>query len=129
MEAFKVYKDSWHYKLITKADPYDLPKDFCAYWRKVVLLCTGLALGISLASIILFTAFYALVVDPIAVIATILIITLIYTAGSIVSRIILYFSDNKKVTTKINSPKQPSLLMVKYRSWKQKYCPMVEYEE
>jgi hypothetical protein len=34
MEAFKVSKDSWHYKLLSRST-YDIPTDICSYTRKL----------------------------------------------------------------------------------------------
>lgn len=63
METFMVNKNSWHYKLVeesvTDKYPYELrqkamPKDFCSYWRRVMVesLKIGIIFSVAIAALV-----------------------------------------------------------------------------
>ena len=135
MQTFKVNKSSWHYKLLQKHDPNPWPQDFCTYWRRVVfisalmIMLSVLVLGVAIACLyILGTFVYIAFVAPLAaakiagiVLGILSFASLPWLVATIVKRITKSPSTNK--------PAQSSLLMAKYRSWKHKYCPGIEYTE
>jgi hypothetical protein len=136
MQTFKVTRTSWHYKMLEKHDPNPWPQDFCSYWRRVVFVGGFIsllaALGLAIAGGLLFLVGYWLylaVVAPIeaAKVAGILLAILSFASLPwVVSKLLKRFAKSRSVNAK---PVQPSIFMAKYRSWKHKYCPGIEYTE
>lgn len=129
MNKFKIRTNSWHYKLLqtwgTSHYEIDRMMNFCSYWRKVVgcMIMTAIVLGF--IALLAGLMIYAIVTAPIQsmgiTLATIGILAACVgcTYGSI------------KVSQSFNSAYEnsDSLIMTKYRSFKEKYCPMIEVSD
>jgi hypothetical protein len=136
MQTFKVNRTSWHYKMLAKHDPNPWPQDFCSYWRRVLFVGAMLAffatVGLVIAVGLLFLIGYWLylaVVAPIEAVKIAGILLAILSFASlpwVVSKLLKRFAKSRSVNAK---PVQPSIFMAKYRSWKHKYCPGIEYTE
>jgi fatty acid desaturase len=146
MDKFLVKPDSWHYKLVeehvTDKYPYDLrekamPKDFCSYWRRVVIesLKTGMMVALFVAAIAFLLScigyvFYALIFDFSGAGSAILIVIALFAS-------ILFFVELPDIIRyrRINKLKQTdsektttNIFVQRYKSWKGKFCPSIEYE-
>jgi len=133
MQVFKVSRSSWHYKVYDQFD-WSLPKDFCTYWRRVILGSLFLVGIIGFVCVLLFmlaNLLYmlalALIANPVPILKLIGVVVAAF-AGLAFTWWAAY-KVNKKVFYGTDSDKQPSIVVAKYRSWKHKYCPAIEYTE
>jgi len=136
MKPYVINKNSWHYKMISKGQHWEgylshrAPKDFCSYWRIVMGKLFAYAIAISLVTAILVFFGYNIYLDPIPVIGGILTAIMII----FIALFIAVFFDKveerrRKHDYDVKFEEKPeSLLKMKYRAWKEKTCPMVEYE-
>lgn len=135
MTNFKVSKNSWHYKY---QDFFGLMphrrKDFCTYWRGFIIANLFVALILVLISGTAFISYLAgddLFGDKFNIVLTtffgFLAVTALPTAifglAFIFYMLHYYIID---VPTKLVE-KEGTIFNVKYKSWKEKYCPMVEF--
>ena len=142
MKPFKINRDSWHYRLNMKfANSYGTSswgrsvwenhhRDFCSYWRAtvlrslfaVLLTCFGVFALVGLGSIIYqnpidFAIAFGLIVGFVAtVIAGVALIN--YVQDRIDSRNRTY-----------REPKPEGLVAQRYRAYKSRICPMIEYDK
>jgi hypothetical protein len=127
LHTFKVATNSWHYKLLTKANRSYTPKDFCSYWREVVIVIVMCILFIfmllPLVGFFIFWSVWSLIYEPMGILlllGVMLIFICVSTfVGWLFARVDKSYDDE---------PKQPPLLATKYHSWKHKYCPAIEYD-
>jgi hypothetical protein len=134
MKPFIINRNSWHYKLASKGKYWDVlgePTDFCSYWRIVMFgLLEYLVLVAFLSLIVLFMAvsFY---VNPVSTtIGLVAIFSIIFGVFGF-HKLVIFLKENKQkhdYDVAFNR-KQEGLLRMKYRSWKEKICPKVEYNE
>jgi hypothetical protein len=132
MQTFKVNKNSWHYKMLATHAAFDMPKDFCTYWRLVAFVSAFLGLliilGLGAVSGLVYILGYFVYIAIVAPIEAAKTMALLLAAAVIFSLTRLFKLFSKPRSTK-TTEKQPSLLMAKYHSWKHKYCPAIEYIE
>lgn len=135
MKPFVINRNSWHYKLnkhfmnsyshVMKSQWEPKHGDFCSYWSTTIIRVIMAVLFSIAAAILVYmigTAFYLYPVQSFKVVALlILCFAIIFTAIAIEA----YLITRKKRANK----KHESLLMQKYRAYKAKICPFVEYEE
>lgn len=135
MKPFKINRNSWHYKLNkyvsndnqNSMEFYWEPhhNNFCAYWRATMFrLLFVLALS-SIAGLFLFTAGTAIYINPIE--ALIVVGSAIAVIASLIGVLSLshYLDDRKR--NRENVPE--SLFVQRYKTYKSKVCPMVEFKE
>lgn len=135
MKPFVIDRNSWHYKMISMGEHWDVltyrePKNFCSYWRKVVLkLCLFAFIAVILSVFTLFLGFN-IYMDPLPVLGGISAgLGLLFGSAWIA----LWLEKRKEQRRQHDydvefNEKQESLLKMKYRAWKEKVCPMVEYK-
>lgn len=141
MNKFVVNKNSWHFKMQDKMGTIpQIRRDFCSYWRGAIL---SLFLVAVITVTILFSLFLCFIVGD-GLFGE-------YFSDSIVGYILSFLSGftfmasiigfailiatmpsyiPKKISNKVREATQkeePSIFVVKYKSWKEKYCPMVEF--
>lgn len=141
MNVFVVNKKSLHYrfnylmkvKLGSSTDwlfENRLPTDFCSYWRMTFLHFLLASLLVAGFSIVLGMLIVTAIQNPVSFGITTGIILLII--GSFVGVVVglHYLADvsrnRKEYKQKNNIP--DGIVTTKYKSWKQKVCPMVEYK-
>lgn len=136
MKPFRINRNSWHYKLNTHFfnsndwcmergwEPYH--NNFCAYWRATVVRLT-----FATALLAIFLLFVTLIVsaaisDPVG---------FSITLGFIVALVALaiglaFFSEylKSRKLKAVASEKPESLVMQRYRAYKSKICPSVEFK-
>lgn len=128
MKPFKINRNSWHYKLnkhfLQDANMhyYWEPNhnDFCSYWRATIFRLSVVAFFTSFLIFILAAIGFAVYTDPVGSLIVIGIIVGMFAAAVG----IVWYSGNRKK----KEPSQ-SLIAQKYRAYKEKICPTVEFEE
>lgn len=135
MKPFIINRNSWHYKLNVKlfaSNEYLWErdhKDFCNYWRATVLKLIFLVI---LGSFLLFLAIaavynsYLYPVEALTVIGSILLAVIVLVAILVA---VMINEDRKLRKAEELKDKPESLVVQKYRAYKSKICPMVEYDE
>lgn len=136
MKPFKINRNTWHYKLNQKLwndvgwdhnsmKCYWEPKhkDFCSYWRATMFRIIGLTLCISSVGVLVFTFGMLVYQHPIEVLKVVglIIATIAAIAG------LAWASEKLKERRQIDAPE--GLVSQRYRAYKSKICPMVEYDE
>jgi hypothetical protein len=114
----KIKTNSWHYRLLMSFHHHEnfMPRDFCSYWRQLVLMVLFLALAgfgiVFVASYLLVFPFYELGVIG----------GLIWHAVTvaIVGGVVWLVKRPQK-------DRQPTLIGTRYQAWKGRYCPTVEF--
>ena len=138
MKPYVINKNTWHYKMISKGQhwegylSYRAPKDFCSYWRIVMGKLLTYAIAIFLLTIIVVFIGYNIYLDPIPVIGGIFTAIMIIIIALFIA-VFLDKVDERRSKRDYDydvkfEEKPESLLKMKYRAWKEKTCPMVEYE-
>lgn len=139
MNAFKVNRDSWHYKTISMTkDPHDRigywrerwePTDFCSYWRafafsilKIVFIVGFITAFIAFFLVVAWTLITAMIANPAGGFGVIGFFALIF--GTLYGTRRLYVWNK----TRERTVREPGIIATKYKSWKESYCPMVEYD-
>lgn len=148
MEKFVVEKNCWHYKLVkehvTENYPYELwctamPKDFCSYWRRVVIESVKIGVIISVLLVMIITVLFGIglllyyaIFDFSGVGLTLL------SAIVVISSVILVICLPTFLRVyKINSLRQGNaeikqtnnIFVQRYKAWKGKFCPVIHYEK
>lgn len=118
MNNFTINRSSWHYKLNVKLFSAYAPlweadhPSFCSYWTSTVLkLILVIAMGSTL-TLLIGSCAVAAYINP--SLALKVVVTVIGCVGFIATVVLLYNQD--------------SLVLQKYRAYKSKICPGVNYE-
>ena len=137
MKPFKINRNSWHYRLnrhFFNQHSYSMDRNwepnhsnFCSYWRATMFrlifaIMLTIVAGLFL-SMIVVGAYY----NPwkaLEIVLTIFIACLTLFGAMIVAYCIHEYKERNKKT--VDEPK--SLFVQKYRAYKSKVCPMVEYD-
>jgi hypothetical protein len=128
-----INRSSWHYRFLafTGTICYNEPKDFCSYWRTFLFRGFFTLLFVSLILFLLFGFYF---IHPWQVVAShqllalaslVTIIALFGTIGGIWFLVDWYNEYRRKNYVE----KEPGLIKTAYLSWKDKYCPKMEYKE
>lgn len=135
MDSFKVKTNSWHYRFLTFMDqtPQKTCGDFCSYWRLFIamacvfafLVAVGCALvvGTILGPIWTLFSYYAL--DGQSLTWTM--------AGVFIWSVVFFVCAGKNFGAWCQRRhdnalrREPGLFITRYRSWKEKFCPAIEY--
>jgi hypothetical protein len=137
MKPFKVNRDSWHYKLnknVLNENGFDRMErweythnNFCSYWRSTMIRLCFVAIFVSAALFILSAIGMAIYNNPWEAFKVISITLGAFTfvIGIVLTAIVL---DERK-NLKKKSAKPDSLFVAKYKSYKSKVCPSVEYSK
>lgn len=138
MKPFKINRKSWHYKLnqhffnMEGSSEYWMQRDwepkhntFCSYWRATMFRFIFASALMALFGT-LFTALgVATYQDPFAALITFLSIATVF--GSVIGSFAIFQYFKNRSEKNSNEPK--SLFVQKYRAYKSKVCPMVEFEK
>jgi hypothetical protein len=146
MDKFLVKPNSWHYKLveehITDKYPYDLrekamPKDFCSYWRRVMIeslkfvgmIGVGVAaLGVVLGGIgfMIYSIFFDFSGAGFPFLVFFLFVGTVFAILEAPDML----RERKINKLKANEPTQTTNIFVqRYKAWKGKFCPAIQYEK
>lgn len=141
-DDFVVNRKSLHYKLNlfirTKIGPNDryyfetrgLPQDFCLYWRMTFFSALWFVLLTLFVGLIVSGIVYQVVTQPLVsagvvgiLIGVILFLFVLCCATEYLKQVKAARREHKVAN---NIP--DGIIVTKYKSWKQKYCPSVRYE-
>jgi hypothetical protein len=133
MNKFVVKHDSWHYRFLKFWDVkwWQLPDDFCSYWRMVMVRGLISFVLVSFVVAIVGGLGYGVYSNPLGVaFGTLLLASVLATSFGVVYAGYGIYKLFKKGKNKLSETVETSdnLFVTKYKSWKDKYCPMVEYE-
>ena len=135
MKPFKINRNTWHYKLNQKfmnddgwtdyiIQKYWEPRhrDFCSYWRATIGRLLALAFFITTVFTVLFIVGNLVYMYPMNALWFVLVII------NIVAAVVGLIGISERLKSrKQNRPE--GLVSQRYRAYKSKVCPMVEYEE
>lgn len=140
MQTFKINRDSWHYKLnknffneysdheyYMRNNWEQRHNNFCSYWRVTMLRLIFLAFITIFIVAIFSTLAIGIYQNPwtaVIVFSSIIGICVTFIGLAAVSA----YLDTRKRKRK-NEEAPDSLFIAKYKSYKSKVCPMVEYEK
>lgn len=141
MNNFVVNKNSFHYKLncfmkttVGNVDKrqleYRLPRDFCSYWRMTFFSALWLTLLFLLVGLLATAIISQVIIAPLT--SAIVVGSGLAIVGFVIAMVYLmeYLKDSterkREHREKNNIP--DGIVATKYKSWKQKYCPRVEYK-
>lgn len=149
MKPFKVKPDSWHYKILRRAyvEKYGssnnitaiMPKNFCAYWRAVMFNIAQVVffftLFVGLAIAVLTGLSFAIYTDPLGVLVGLAFVATVIGLVLLVKFLVERYEASVqaklyRAELGIQEPeKQQGLFVTKYKAWKAKICPAIEYEK
>lgn len=132
-DNFKSYKDTVITSDTPKNDNYFLPKDFCSYWR-AVLLWPAIRIGLNLA--VLIAGIWILAILPYTTNALITALIMLGVSIGIIAGIALIlaivwgFDEIKKNANKIyDNIEDNSLFKTIHETYKKNFCPIIVYKE
>lgn len=136
MKAFKINRNSWHYKLnkhFFNADIHWMERswepshnNFCAYWRATVFrICIASMLAAVSITALVGTAYltYMHPIEALKIVGVTLGVLAFIVGVAMLSVKVEAMREAKRLTT------SNSLLLQRYRVYKSKICPMIEYDE
>jgi hypothetical protein len=142
MKPFKVNRDSWHYKLNKhflndRGDNEYYMQDywerkhnnFCAYWRVTMFRLVVAMFGSAIILMLLFglgQAIYQNPWDTFVVVGSVVGVVLAFGTIGVCGMLLSEYLEKRKYQ---NKEVPDSLFVAKYKSYKSKVCPMVEYDE
>lgn len=137
MQAFNVNRNSWHYKLNknfineTSMNVWEYRhRSFCAYWRATMFRLVGAVL--SAIGVVWFFGMiaYNIWMFPLAAVIAVGIMLLFGATGWAIFGILTWLERRSTDSWEYEKPaKQDSLFVQKYKSYKDKFCPTVDFKE
>lgn len=134
MKPFKINRNTWHYKLnknFFNECQYSMERNweprhnnFCSYWRATMfraMFVAMLSVFICAVLFVLGDAVYRYPLDALKVVGVVVAIFALGFGGAFVG-IHLYDRKDKRAN------KPDSLFVQRYKTYKSKVCPMVEYD-
>lgn len=138
MKPFKINRKSWHYKLnqhffnMEGSSEYWMQRDwepkhntFCSYWRATMFRFIFGSAMVAFFGMLFTMLGVATYQSPMAVLSAVLVIAGIL-GTAIGSTVLIQYLKRRNAET-ADQPK--SLFVQKYRAYKSKVCPMVEFEK
>lgn len=135
MKPFRINRNSWHYKLnkhFMNEDSYSMDRwerhrnNFCSYWRATFFRVVAILVITSAVTFILASIAYAIWANPMgSAIAIGMIVAVIATIVGVL--FIAYTVANK--AEQINNDPNPSIVIQRYKMYKSKICPSVQYDK
>ena len=136
MKPFKVNRDSWHYKLnknVLNENEDRMERwenkhnNFCSYWRSTMIRLCFVAIFVSAALFLLAVIGMATYNNPWEAFKVVSITLGAFTFVAGIALIVIVLDVRKNL--KKESAKPDSLFVAKYKSYKSKVCPSVEYSK
>ena len=136
MKPFKINRNSWHYKLnqnfFNDRQYYmesweDKHNNFCSYWRVTMfrsVFALAAATFIFAVSVMIGAGIYQ---DPLKALIIVGSVVGIFSAVGGIFAFSMYLDDRKRKRNYEDIP--DSLFVAKYKSYKSKVCPSVEYDK
>jgi hypothetical protein len=136
MKPFKINRNSWHYKLnqnFLNDRQYhmeyweDKHNNFCSYWRATMfrlVFASAAAVFILLMLFVIGDVIYQNPWDALIIVGS---VVGIFSAVGGIFAFSMYLDERKSKRNYEDIP--DSLFVAKYKSYKSKVCPMVEYDK
>ena len=132
MQKFKINRSSWHYKLNKNflndswnQDYWERThSDFCSYWRATILRTVFGLVILSFLAFLLATLIAVTIAEPFAIAFTLLGIVLLIGFVAALVTMSEYINARKK-----QSSEPTTLIGQRYAAYKNKYCPLVEFDK
>lgn len=134
MKPFKINRNSWHYKLnknFFNECQYSMERNweprhnnFCSYWRATMIRSVFATFLIAFVCSLFYFLGNAVYYYPFEVMKVAGIVFAIFALGGCIAFFGVYFDDRKRE----NAKKPDSLIVQRYKVYKSKVCPMVEYD-
>jgi lipopolysaccharide/colanic/teichoic acid biosynthesis glycosyltransferase len=136
MKPFKINRNSWHYKLNQNflndhqyhMEPWeDKHNNFCSYWRVTMfrlVFASAAAVFILLVLSMIGAGIYQ---DPLKALIIVGSTVGLFSAVFGIFLFSMYLDERKSKRKNEDIP--DSLFVAKYKSYKSKVCPMVEYDK
>lgn len=149
----EISKNSWHYKLFhfhhwrmvspderlfNRLKGTNVPDrvDFCTYFHQAIvrnfIYFIFLFLGLSILTLGIFNAVVLNFMSFVIALAFTVTVTVVVVGGSLAAVYAVLSVKNyltKEENKPTNSLSEPNIFQVKYRSWKEKHCPIVEIKK
>jgi hypothetical protein len=143
MDAFVVTQDSWHFRfnvfILRKlgcskwyaTDSVKDRKDFCSYWRLTILSVMGTAFVLLIFGLVgaflSFLGFHFVIAFMSSPESYLIGVAAAFGMGAFfwVTGKFFDFISTRRGAMK---SKEPGMIKTKYKSWKEQYCPMVEFK-
>lgn len=126
-EKYLMNKDSWSYSLVkfhveTSIGYY--PKDFCTYWRYAVYGAFKIVFAVTIMLLLV-----GVLLIPFYFLAVILYENMYHGGVYLISFIAFVVSAYYAVRFIYRKITTSQFISTKYRAWKEKYCPILEYRD
>jgi hypothetical protein len=129
MQTFKVSEKSWHWKPVgfwkSMFSLHHKPENFCQYWRWFVFGSAAILILSSVATFFLAALAYATYLYPLD--AFYVVLSVVGAIGVVI--LFLYVLVGVDRYKRRRKDVEPGIIGMKYRSWKEKFCPSVVYED
>jgi lipopolysaccharide/colanic/teichoic acid biosynthesis glycosyltransferase len=136
MKPFKINRNSWHYKLnqnfFNDRQYYmesweDKHNNFCSYWRVTMFRSVFALAGAVFILLVLSMIGAGIYQDPLKALIIIGSTVGLFSAVFGIFLFSMYLDERKSKRKSEDIP--DSLFVAKYKSYKSKVCPMVEYDK
>lgn len=134
MKPFKIKRNTWHYKLnkhFFNEYQYSMDRNweprhnnFCSYWRVTMFRLMFAAFLTALIASLLFGLGTAIYYYPFEALKVVGIVSTVFIGLFSITFCALYLDERKKD----KASKPDSLFVQRYKAYKSKVCPMVEYD-
>ena len=134
MKPFKINRNTWHYKLnknFFNEYQYSMQRNweprhnnFCSYWRATMIRSVFAAFLVSLVCVGVYMLGNVVYYYPSETLKVVGIVTAMFATIFFIIMIALYLDDRKDK----RADKPDSLFVQRYKAYKSKVCPMVEYD-
>lgn len=136
MKPFRINRNSWHYKLnkhFFNEDSMWMERtwearrnNFCSYWRATMFRIVAVLALAAVVTFIVGAIVHLFMVDPVGTAISFAILIGAFAAFISVLVIAAFISDR---TRRKPVNENPSLFVQRYRNYKSKICPSVQYDK
>ena len=136
MKPFKINRNSWHYKLnqnFFNDHQYHMERwedkhnNFCSYWRATMFRFVFASAGAAFILLVLSMIGAGIYQDPLKALIIVGSTVGLFSAVFGIFLFSMYLDERKSKRNYEDIP--DSLFVAKYKSYKSKVCPMVEYDK
>lgn len=130
MNKFKINSNSWHFKFnVWFGDIYAVQKrrDFCSYWRLTARNVVFTTLMGSFVAFLLIMGVVLSVQNPLDAVA---VVGMIIASLGFIAAVMWAINRLSIRRQRIRDENRaPGIIKTKYMSWKERHCPLIEYED
>jgi hypothetical protein len=135
MKSFVINRDTWHYKLnqdffnpfYSMSQWEEKHADFCSYWRATIFRLMALSVLVCCALIILSGFVVLSLQEPIVALTGVFL--LCFVVAFVFSAVAFFDWYENRKSNRLTSDEPESLFVQRYRAYKGKFCPMVNFTD